>query len=85
MCPPVGMRMILSIAVIKGWNLAKIDFKSAFLQSGQAIRDVYVVPPGESKERFVYWLLLTAADGLVKKSAKWQEEVDGSLKQLGFV
>jgi len=83
-CSPVGMRLILSIAVIKKWNLAKIDFKSAFLQSGQAIRDVYVKPPRESKEKFVYWLLLTAAYGLVNASAKWQEEIDGSLKILGF-
>lgn len=64
------MKLILSLAVIKRWNLAKIDFKSAFLQSGQAVRDVYVVPPKGSKERFVYWLLLTAAYGLVTASAK---------------
>lgn len=83
-CSPVRMRIILSIAVIKGWKLAKIDFKSAFLQSGQAIRDVYVVPPRESKKRFVYWLLLTSAYGLVNAGTKWQEEVDGSLLSLGF-
>ena len=62
----------------------EIDFTTAFLQSGIATRDVYIVPPKESKDRFVYWLLLTAAYGLVNANAKWQEEIDGYLLSLGF-
>lgn len=69
-CAPVLMRIVLPIATIKNWHLSKIDFKSAFLQSGPACRDVYVVPPLESKSRFVYYLLNTAAYGLVNASAK---------------
>ena len=38
-CPPTGIRALLSIATIHKWPLAKIDFKSAFLQTGDAKRD----------------------------------------------
>lgn len=32
-CPPTGIRMLLSIASLLKWPLAKIDFTSAFLQT----------------------------------------------------
>lgn len=82
-CTPVGIR-VLSFAVIKGWKLCKIDFKSAFLQPGLAERNVYVVPPRECETRSFYWLLLTAAYGLVNASAKWQEEIGASFIAFGF-
>lgn len=44
-CPPVGIRILLSLASVFKWCLAKVDFTSAFLQTGKAERDVYVVPP----------------------------------------
>ena len=31
-----------------------------------------------------YWLLLTAAYGLVNASAKWQDQSDSFLRELGF-
>eukprot|EP00178_Gracilaria_changii_P001336 TRINITY_DN1187_c0_g1_i1.p1 TRINITY_DN1187_c0_g1~~TRINITY_DN1187_c0_g1_i1.p1 ORF type:complete len:639 (-),score=88.06 TRINITY_DN1187_c0_g1_i1:5196-7112(-) len=84
-CPPVGIRLLLSVAVINRWSLAKIDFKSAFLQTGEATRDVYMIPPREceTRRRF-YWLLLAAAYGLVNASAKWQKLSDSLLRTLGF-
>lgn len=42
------------------------------------------MPPQESKERSHYWLLLTAAYGLVNASAKWQANIDGSFMDIGF-
>lgn len=69
-CPPLGIRILLSIAVLLYWYLVKIDVKSTFLQTGIAERDVYVVPPRECKKRSFYWLLLTAAYGLVNANAK---------------
>ena len=35
-CPPNGIRILSSIATIKKWPLTKIDFTSAFLQTGDA-------------------------------------------------
>ena len=83
-CPPTGIRLLLSLACIHKWNLAKIDFTSAFLQTGAANRDVYVVPPRESSDKSHYWLLLTSAYGLVNANAKWQEQSDSFLNTIGF-
>lgn len=83
-CCPVEMRIMLSVAVINGWKLCKIDFKSEFLQSGCAECKVYVIPPRECKNSSFYWLLLTAAYGLVNANAKWQEEIDSAFTSLGF-
>ena len=83
-CPPTGIRIVTSIARIFKWILVKIDFKSAFLQTGKALRDVYVIPPYESRDRQFYWLLLTAAYGLVNANAKWQKQSDDCLRDLGF-
>lgn len=61
MCPPDGVRVILSTAALLGWNIAKEDAEAALLKTGRAVRDVYVIAPRECRERAFYWLLLTAA------------------------
>ena len=55
--PRIGMRIILSIPTIMGWNLSKTDFKSAFLQSGPTVTDLHVAPPKESKDKLAYLLI----------------------------
>lgn len=44
-CPAVGIRILLLIAPVIKWPLAKIDFTIAYLQTGQALGDVYVKSP----------------------------------------
>eukprot|EP00178_Gracilaria_changii_P027963 TRINITY_DN936_c0_g2_i2.p1 TRINITY_DN936_c0_g2~~TRINITY_DN936_c0_g2_i2.p1 ORF type:complete len:399 (+),score=36.11 TRINITY_DN936_c0_g2_i2:473-1669(+) len=45
-----------------------------------------MVPPRECTSRYrFYWLLLTAAYGLVNASAKWQQLSDSLLRSLGFL
>lgn len=86
MCPPLGFRIIASIASICKWRLSKLDVKTAFLQTGEANRDVYVVPPVESNDRNRFlWLLLTASCGLVNANAKWQFVFDHALHDIGFL
>ena len=65
--------------------LVKIDFFSAFIQTVEAKRDVYVIPPRESSGKCFYWLLLTAAYGLVNSNAKCQAQIDTFLTSLGFL
>lgn len=75
-----------SIASLFGWKLIKADAKSAFLQTGPAGRDVYVLPPRESMQRATHvWLLLTAAYGLVNANAKWQMKSDECFFELGLL
>lgn len=83
-CPPTGIRVLLSIATFMKWPITKIDFTSAYLQTGDARRDVYVVPPRECEDRSKYWLLKAAAYGLVNAGAKWQEHADALLQSLGL-
>ena len=83
-CPPTGIQLLLSLACFHKWNLAKIDFTSAFLQTGAANRNVYVIPPRESNDKSHYWLLLTSAYGLVNANAKWQEQSDLFLNTIEF-
>ena len=66
------------------WPLAKIDFASAFLQIGEAKRDVDLVPPRECRRKSFYWLLLTSTYGLVNSNAKLQENCDFLFSNLGF-
>eukprot|EP00737_Agarophyton_chilense_P004392 gb/GEZJ01005506.1/.p1 GENE.gb/GEZJ01005506.1/~~gb/GEZJ01005506.1/.p1 ORF type:complete len:142 (-),score=23.29 gb/GEZJ01005506.1/:1729-2154(-) len=57
-CPSFGIRMLLSVSVLCKWILANIDSKTAFLQTGDTRRDVYVIPLRECFEiKKFYWLL----------------------------
>lgn len=62
----------------------KNDFKSAILQTGGALRDIYVVPPKESEDKKHYWFLLDASYGLVNANAKLQQYSDDLFWSLGL-
>lgn len=83
-CPPTGIRLLLSIAAVRKWPLSQIDFTSAFLQTGAARRDVHVIPPRECKDLSKFWLLLTAAYGLVNAPAIWKKQCDSFFRSLGL-
>lgn len=83
-CPPIGIRVVLSVALLRKWRIVKADAKSAFLQTGPADRDIYVVPPRESKMKSELWLLLAAVYGLINANAKWQVKSDDTFKSLGL-
>ncbi len=83
-CPPVVIRILLSLCNILKWSIAKVDAKSAFLQTGAATLELYVIPPRECSDRSKYWLLLTAAYGLVNANVNWQESSDNFLRCIKF-
>lgn len=59
--------------------------KAAFLQTGEAQRDVYVRPPREGKMKSSHhWLLITAAYGLVNANAKWHFQSDNLMLEIGL-
>lgn len=72
MCPPVELWVIISTASVLRCRIVKLDVKSAFIQTGLADRQVYIIPPFESTRRNELWLLLTAAYGLENANAKLQ-------------
>lgn len=83
-CPPLGIRILFSVCVLLQWYLTKVDVKGAFLQSGSATRDVYVIPPRECSDRRFVWLLTVATYGLVNANAKWQNHSDTTFINLGL-
>lgn len=72
MCSPIGIRIILTIATILNWAIARAEC------------DVYVRPPRESRDKMFYWLLLVDAYGLVNSNEKWQHNSDEVMFNLGL-
>ena len=80
----MGLRVLFSFAALFKWPLTKIYVKGAFLQSGPAARDVYVVPPRECRDRNFIGLVTVATYGLVNTNAKWQSHSDSTFIKLGL-
>ena len=78
--PPTGLRILESLASLRGWTVYKADVEADFLQTGEAQRDVYVRPPREKQTRATHlWLLLAASYGLVNSNAKWKNQSDTAM------
>lgn len=65
MCSPTGIRIVLLTSALFKWRLTLLDALTAFLQTGDAERDVYVIHPRQCRDRRFYCLLIAAAYGLV--------------------
>lgn len=82
MYPPIGIRIVITVAVTRRWQVARLDVEMAFHQTGLASRNVYVRPPRESRRRGELWLLLVAGYGLFNAGAKWQTVSDEVLLNI---
>lgn len=59
--------------------------KSAFLQTGQAVRDLYGDSSTESTDSYeCFCLLLISSDGLLIANVKWKVLSDQALHIIGF-
>lgn len=84
-CSTAGLRILESISALFGWKVIRVDAKTAFLQTGEAQREVYVIPPVESGMRKThFWLLMAAEYGLVNSNAKWQAKSDERIYEIGL-
>ncbi len=80
-----SLRLILSLAASKSWQVETTDIKSAFLQGEQIQREVYVKPPKEANlEKDKIWKLLKCLYGLKDASRQWYERVIDELFKAGF-
>lgn len=72
MCSQVRLSVLASTATLFGCPLHKFDVKSAFLQTGEAARDVYQILQHDSADLGkVLWIFLTVVYGLVNTNSKW--------------
>lgn len=83
---PATVRLVLSVAISKGWDLRQIDISNAFLH-GVLSEDAYMQqPPGfqdPSRPHFVC-KLNKAIYGLKQSPRAWYSRLSDRLFQLGF-
>jgi hypothetical protein len=81
------IRIVLTIAVTKGWCLWQLDVKTAFLH-GELNEKVYMSQPlGYENSKFPYHMckLDKAIYGLKQAPMAWYSRLNNKLIQLGFV
>jgi histone deacetylase 1/2 len=81
------IRLILSIAVSRGWSLRQLDVTNAFLH-GELEQEVYMYqPPGykdKTKPNYIC-KLDKALYGLKQAPRAWYSQLSRKLEELGFV
>ena len=64
-------RTVLAITANEGWIIEIIDIKAAFLQSRTINRNVYILPPLETRQDGIIWKLKKTVYGLDNVSREW--------------
>jgi hypothetical protein len=78
------IRLVLSIAVSRGWTLRQLDIQNAFLH-GVLEEEVYMrQPPGFEKGDKLICKLDEALYGLKQAPRAWYARLSSKLQQLGF-
>ena len=83
---PATVKLVLSIAVSRGWSLRQLDVNNAFLQ-GHLSEDVYMSqPPGfiDSDHPTFICKLRKAIYGLKQAPRAWYHELRQFLMAVGF-
>ena len=82
-CTKDSLRLALTIMASKDWKCMSMDIKTAFLQSFQLEREIFLVPPKEA-ETDKLWKLNKAVYGLNEASRQWYNRVSHELNKLGM-
>uniref|UniRef100_A0A2N9F121 Reverse transcriptase Ty1/copia-type domain-containing protein n=1 Tax=Fagus sylvatica TaxID=28930 RepID=A0A2N9F121_FAGSY len=82
----IGIRLVLTIAVVKGWDIRQIDVKNAFLHSSLSTPVYMHQPPGyiDPKHPTHVYQLNRALYGLKQVSRAWFDQLSTFLLSLGF-
>lgn len=79
------IRLLLSFAAILQLSLATIDIQSAYLQSPNLTRTIFMRPPkGWTSSTGVLWRLLKPAYGLVESGRLWALEIESWMADNGL-
>jgi histone deacetylase 1/2 len=84
---PATVRLVLSLAVSRGWSLRQVDVSNAFLH-GFLSEDVYMQqPPGFEDSRYPSHVckLQRSLYGLKQSPRAWYARLSERLYQLGFI
>ena len=78
------VKVFFTITANQKWILEGSDVKSAFLQSDEINRDVYIEPPSNRVKKGIIWKLRKPSYGLKDASKQWFETVRKCLLNLGM-
>ena len=78
-----SLRIILALATMKNWMCSSLDVKSAFLQSHQLDRVVYLNPPKDVRKKNVLWKINKPIYGLKDSAKNWYCSIKAELLTLG--
>lgn len=81
-CSKESVRLALSVAATFGWECHSLDVKSAYLQGNPIEREVYVRPPPEFDDGYI-WRLRKTVYGLCDAARHWYLRVSSQLIELG--
>ena len=78
------IKIFLAVAANNKWEIESSDATSAFLQSDNLDRDVYIEPPPERRKQGFVWKLRKPCYGLNDASRKWFISLKSTLLGLGM-
>ena len=78
------VKIFLAIAANEGWQVECSDVRSAFLQSDDIDRELFVQPPPERSKPGMIWKLVKPCYGLNDASRKWFLSFKNTLLHLGM-
>ena len=79
-----SFRMFLALSANEGFGIKSLDVTSAFLQGYPLKRDVFVLPPKESRKEGIIWKLKISCYGLYDASRKWYLAVKEQMLNFGM-
>ena len=80
-----SLRLQFTLAAQMGWEIVMADITSAFLQSDNIDREIYVEPPKNIKKPGVIWRILKPMYGLGDASLQWYNTLAKTLIELGCI
>jgi transposase InsO family protein len=83
-CSRDSLRVAMSVIAAFGWTCNALDVKAAFLQGENINRDVYLYPPREFNNGYL-WKLKTTVYGLCDAARAWYFRVKSVLLKMGMV
>ena len=83
-CLKENIRLLLTLAVSKEWDVNTLDIKAAFLQGKKIERDLFVTPPKEFRKPNILWKLNKVVYGLCDASRSWYLRIVEVLTNLGM-
>ena len=79
----ISKRLLFSIAACQNWEVRTLDITSAFLQSDEIKREVYVKPPQDIRRRGIIWKLKKPLYGLEDSARLWYHTLRDRLIEIG--